>query len=179
MERSTNEAFMNDLKKSVLNVTKGEDRKDRKYALTYLRKHVRLDDLHQKAVRSFPRRPIVFGQGHYAPSIVVLTKDPILEEAKQKLNRAWERMGINTDSIYYAHLRFAPTKKKQKQRQQILEELLTILNPKGILIFDSIVVKTKAQIIDVEIEIQNLLTPQTKEDTRKITRKMKETRRFL
>lgn len=179
MYRSAEKEFMDGLKASVLTVTKGIEKEDRKYALDYLRTHVRLDDLHRYALRHFPEKLLVFGEGSYNPSVVIVTKNPISLKAKQLLEKAWERMGIPVEDVYYAHLRFVATKKKQAIRQEVLNRLLDALSPTVILTLDHIQVESKVDAIDFPYPITILTEPGSQDEKRLLTKKLKEVRQLI
>lgn len=138
MYRSKDKKFMDSIKKSVLSVTQGNDKDSRKYAIDFLKTYVRMDDLHLYAIKDFPKSAFSFGDGSYSPDMMIVTKDPIDEDTRSKLTRACSKAGIGEDSIYFAHLRFVKTKKKQDARQKIFDKMVHILKPKYILSFDNV-----------------------------------------
>lgn len=179
MYRSTDKEVMEKLKTNVLTVTKGTEKEDRKYALDYFRTHIRVDDLHRYALRHFPGKTLILGQGSYSPRVVVVTKNPISTTAKQLLETAWERMKIPTEDIYYTHLRFVATKKKQTIRQEILDKLIDTLRPMAVLTFDEINVETKVEPIIFPHPIKILTTSGSKDEKRLLTKKLKEVRQLI
>lgn len=138
MQRAKDKVWMENVKTSVLRVTKHLEREDRKFALDYLRGHIKVDDLHQQAIKKFPSKVIYFGEGSLNPDIVVVTRDLITKEQRNKLETALKKMGASTSDLYYAYLRFVKTKKKQEDRQEILERLVNILSPKLVIAFDGV-----------------------------------------
>lgn len=179
MYRSRQKEYMEDLKHSVLHVTKGLDKEDRKFALDYLRRHVKIDDLHRSALKEFPQKTIVFGSGSHVARIVILTKDPIKPQAKAQLDKAWDKMNIQPHDVYYAHLRFVATKKKQEKRQEILTKLLEIINPTVIISFDGLDVDTTKEWIDFPHSSSILTSSEHKDEKRLLTQKLKEVRRLI
>ncbi|MNO70507.1 hypothetical protein D3C76_613930 [compost metagenome] len=134
----TSEAWLEEMSQSVVTVTKGFDKPDRKYAYNYLRKHVLVDEIHQLAIRKFRGKTIEFGTGSLHPEVVVVTKDPITKEQKERLVQAWKKLDIPPDEVYYAHLRFVKTKQKQEIRHDILNRLVQTLEPGFLLAFDGV-----------------------------------------
>ena len=183
MYRSRDQALMEDLKKSVLDVTKGYDKSDRKYALDYLRTHIKVDDLHQYALKKFPNKTILFGTGSLVPKIVIVTKDPISDEHQAKLNNVWTKMKLTEDDVYYAHLRFVKTKKKQDIRMEIFEKLLHMLHPRVILSFDGVESPKFKEITEHVILIPHSIDIISKEDAtderKELTKRLKEVRPIL
>lgn len=179
MYRSRQKEYMDDLKSNVLHVTKGLDKEDRKFALDYLRRHVKIDDLHRSALKEFPQKTIIFGSGSHVARIVILTKDPIQPQAQEQLDKVWEKMKIQPHDVYYAHLRFVATKKKQEQRQDILTKLLEIINPTVILSFDGLKVETTKEWIDFPHPLSILTASGHKDEKRLLTQKLKEVRRLI
>lgn len=173
MYRSKNKELMADLKSTVLQATKGFDRDDRAFALDYLRSHIKLDDLHKLAVKAFPNRPINFGVGSNAPRLVVVTKDPIGKEEKAKLDGALRRFGFAEIDVYYAHLRFVKTKKKQQDRQEILEKLVNILDPKLVIVFDKVAMNVKPEVYQTQQSVSVLTDTEKKDERKKFTRDLK------
>lgn len=176
--RSTDKDFMDQLKKNVLSVTTHQDKEQRKYALDYLRTHVRIDDLHQLAIKEFPKKTIVFGEGPYNPLLVVVTTNPITADQKQPLEKAWSKLGVPPEEVYYAHLRFVSTKKKQDKRQDILNKLIHILSPKALFAFD-VSVDTALPLVSVPYSIQTLVDSDTVDARKEITQKLKELRQII
>lgn len=177
--RSTDKKFMDKIKKNVLAVTKHQEKETRKYALNYLRNHIKIDDLHKRAIKEFPGRVIVFGEGPYCPDLVIVTKNPIKQEQKEKLEKAWNKLRIPKEKIYYAHIRFVSTKKKQLIRQEIVEKLIDFLSPKAVLLFDDVSVKAKSEILSISHPIQTLVDPDKSEERKDITKKLKEVRSII
>lgn len=174
MYRSKDKDFMDDLKDTVLTVTKDQEKEDRKFSLDYLRIHVKVDDLRQQAVKKFPNRTIDFGEGMMAPDVVVVTKDPIQKAEKEKLNVALKKLGVPLETVFYAHLRFVKTKKKQDARKDIFEKLINILSPKLVLAFDKVQMSVKSDVCDTGASIE-VLTDKDKKDARKqLALKMKD-----
>lgn len=183
MYRSKDQALMDGLKESVLKVTKGEDNPDRKYALNYLRTHIKVDDLHQYAMKKFPGKVIEFGQGSLQPKIVIVTKDPIKDEDRVKLDNVWMKMKISEDDVYYAHLRFIKTKKKQAERLDIFEKLVHMLRPTIILAFDGVksskfdTISSHVSLLDYPIEI--ISNPDKPKERKELTAILKSFRPIL
>lgn len=134
----SSEAWIDEMSQAVVTVTKGFDKPDRKYAYNYLRNHVKIDEIHQYAIRKFKGKEIEFGTGSLSPDVVVVTRDPITKEQKDRLVQAWKKLDIPPDEVYYAHLRFVKTKQKQDIRQDILDRLVQTLNPGFLLAFDGV-----------------------------------------
>ena len=179
MQQSRKKEYMDQLKSNVLTVTRGLEKEDRKLALDYLRRHVRMDDLHRYALKYFPEKTIVLGSGSNVARLMIVTRDPIKAEAKKRLERAWEKMNIPPQDIYYAHLRFVATKKKQDKRQEILNKLVEIINPQVVLTFDNIEVEAKKELVNFPYPIHILTRPDTKEQRKLLTRQLKEVRRSM
>ena len=179
MYRSASKDYMNNLKDTVLEATKGQEKYDRKYALKYMQTHVKLDDLHRMGVKHFPRRSIVFGSGSLRPKIVVLTRQPIDETNKQKLDRAWEKLNLSYRDVYYAHLKFVATKKKQDKRKEMVGKLLEILAPQVVLVFDDVDVEADVSMVDTQLPVSVVSNPKAKEETKLLTRKLKEIRKQI
>lgn len=129
---------MEDLKDEVLSVTDGFHKEDRKYALDFLRKHVRLDSLHHEAIEFFNKKTIVFGTGSFNPTVVVVTKNPIQVDTKKLLESAFEKMGLNESNLYFATYNFVFTRRYTDERDDFFARLLSVLKPKVILSFDDI-----------------------------------------
>lgn len=176
--RSKQKEYMENIKESVLFVTKGMKKEDRKFAIDYLRKHVKIDDLHQYAIKHFKNKPIVLGFGSFNASVVVLTKNPIEPEVKVKLDKAWEKLKIPSEKIYYTHLRFVSTKKKQDIRQEIVEKLLDIISPNVVLTFDNLELKVPKEQIVLPYS-PSVLINGSKEDKMKITKILKNCRTLI
>lgn len=173
MYRSRDKEFMNELKVRVLDVTKGLPKEDRKYAIDYLRTHVRIDDLYALARRKFRNKTFEFGSGSYNPKIVVVTKDPISPDHVTKLSSAWRKLGIGDNELFYAHLRFVKTKKKQKARQDLFDKLINILSPVLVVAFDSVTVNTDAECYDVGESIRVLSDPKGKAARKELTSRLR------
>jgi hypothetical protein len=166
MYRSKDKDFMEHIKKEVLQVTKGLDKEDRKFAIDYLRTHVKIDDLYLYARKKFPGKTLEFGNGSFQPKVVVLTKDPISNEHREKLDIAWRKLNLMDDDIYYAHLRFVKTKKKQEIRKDIIEKLIDMLQPELTVIFDDVEVSVSGKCYEVKESI-SILTDSEQKDARK------------
>jgi hypothetical protein len=174
MYRSKDKGFMEAMKVSVLKVTKGQDKEERKYALDYLRKHVKMDDLHELALKKFPNKRFAFGQGSYNPKLVVVTKDPIKPEHKQKLELAWKKLKLSDSDVYYAHLRFVKTSKHQATRQDIVEKLINILSPNVTIIFDNVTLDNlKGECYEVGASAGVLADANQKEQRKELTTKLR------
>lgn len=177
MYRSTDKEFMKSIQSSLLAVTKGQEKEDRKYALDYLRTHVRIDDLHMMARKKFPNAIIEFGTGSYNPKIVVVTKDPISKECADKLRAAWKRMNLTEDDVYYLHLRFVKTKRKQEERKAIVEKMLAMLSPNLVIFFDKVELETDKQVIDMQESISILTDKTAKEPKQRLTTELRKAKK--
>lgn len=173
MYRSKNREFMEGIKVSVLEVTKGQSKEDRKYAIDYLRTHVKMDDLHELAKKKFPGKIFEFGRGSYNPKIVVVTKDPISDEHREKLALAWRKLKITEQDVFYTHLRFVKTKKKQEDRQDLLNRLINILSPTLTVVFDNLTLDVKMEIYEVGDGINILTNPDDKEARKDLTNRLR------
>lgn len=176
MQRSKDKVWMENVKTSVLRVTKHLEREDRKFALDYLRGHIKVDDLHQQAIRQFPNKVIYFGEGSLNPSIVVVTKDPITKEQKSRLESALKKMRVPLTDIYYSHLRFVKTKKKQEERREIFERLIQILSPELIIAFDDVELSQltpKSKLLATGMPVSVLVDPEAAENRKRFGRTLK------
>ena len=130
------EDFMEELKSDVLSVTEGFDKEDRKFALDFLRKHVRIDELHADAIDFFKKKKIVFGSGSVNPAVVIVTKDPISADVKKMLENAFDKMGLNESQLYFATRNFVVTRRYVDEREDYFIQLLSMLKAKVIISFD-------------------------------------------
>lgn len=154
--------------------TKGFDKSDRKFAYHYLRNHVLLDELHAEAVKAFKGKIIQFGSGSLAPKIVVVTRDPIPLNAKHKLEKAFQKLDIPTDEIYYAHLRFVSTKRKQDIRQDLLNKLVNTLRPHYVLSLDSVNIDTDIPGYFTADHVSIFTDPEAKEERKALMRALRD-----
>jgi hypothetical protein len=177
--RSSDKEYMDSLKTSVLHVTKGLEREDRKYALDYLRTHLKIDDLHQHALKHFPGKTIVFGEGTFQPKVVVVTNNPIKPDEKEKLEKAWTKLRVPLHDVYYAHLRFVATKKKQDRRLEIFNKLLSILSPNVILSFDGVEIETDKEWVEFPSKVSILTDEGSRDEKKKLTQVLKEVRPLI
>lgn len=177
MYRSRDKEFMKGIQTNLLAVTKGQDKEDRKYALDYLRTHVRVDDLHHLALKKFPNKIIDFGSGSYNPKVVVLTKDPITEEHKNKLRAAWKRLDLTEDDIYYLHLRFVKTKRKQEERKNIVNKMLAMLSPALTVVFDNVELDIPNEQIEMNAGISILTDKEAKAERKRLTTELREAKK--
>ena len=177
MFRSRDKEFMKGIQTSLLAVTKGQEKDDRKYALDYLRAHVRIDDLHHMALKKFPNKIIDFGSGSYNPKIVVVTKDPISEDAKNKLRAAWKRLNLTEDDVYYLHLRFVKTKRKQEERKEIVNKMLTMLSPALTVVFDNVELDIPKEKILMNANISILTDNPDKEARKRLTTELRQAKK--
>lgn len=145
MYRSKDKKLMEGIKNTVLHVTRGQEKEDRKYAIDYLRTHVRMDDQILYAKKKFPSKEIIFGEGSLQPKLVIATRDPITPEQKDRLENVWKKMNLTENDIYYIHLRFVKTKKKKEVREQIFYRLLKMLAPKILFTFDQFIEQDKVE----------------------------------
>lgn len=174
MYRSKDRDFMEGIKVSVLEATKGHDKEDRKYAINYLRTHVKIDDLYELAKKKFPGKIFEFGSGSYNPKVVVVTKDPISDDHKEKLALAWRKLKVPEQDVYYTHLRFVKTKKKQEDRQDLLNKLVNILSPTLTVVFDDLTLDVKMETYEVGDDIGILTNPDKKDARRELTNRLRD-----
>lgn len=155
---------MENLKEDVLSVTMGFDKEDRKFALDFLRKHVRIDELHTEAIDFFKKKAIVFGSGSVNPTVVVVTKDTISVDAKKMLENAFDKMGLNESQLYFATSNFVVTRRYTEDREDFFIRLLSLLKPKVIISFDSInyAEDVDANYMNTEISVEELINPDSK-----------------
>jgi hypothetical protein len=173
MYRAQNQAWLDEVSESIVKVTKGFEKPDRKYAYAYLHNYVKLDDLHKAAIRKFPGKTIEFGFGSMKPIVAVVTKDPITKDQKEKLKLAWKKLGIPEDEVYYAHLRFVKTKKKQEARQEILNKLIGILKPQMLIAFDGVKVDYEGDAYQTDDPISIVTSPEATEERKQMMRALK------
>ena len=126
------------IKEVVLDLTEGLPKEDRKFALDFLRKHVRIDELHAEAVEFFNKKEIVFGSGSKNPTVVVLTKKEIAKEQKTRLLHAFNKMGFEDTDVYFATNNFVVTRRYKDEREEFVMNLLRILKPKAVMSFDGL-----------------------------------------
>lgn len=174
MYRSRDKDFMNSIKKQVLEATKGQEKEDRKFAVDYLKTHVLIDDLYQLAVKKFPGKEFEFGQGSYHPKVVVLTKDPISQEHMTKLTAAWRKLKLEDSDVFYTHVRFVKTKKKQDIRKDIIEKLISMLSPDLLVTFDDVDVSFKGKQYQVQSPITILTNVDEREKRRELTTQLRD-----
>lgn len=167
-------AWMDDMSDKIVKVTKGFDKSDRRYAYDFLRKHIVIDNIHQQAIRKFRGKTIEFGTGSLNPIVVVVTKDPITKEQKERLNQAWNRLSIPTDEVYYAHLRFVKTKQKQDIRLNIFNELLDALSPQFLLAFDGVPITYDGAQHAMNHPIDIVTDPNCKDERREMMKALKQ-----
>ncbi|WP_422661663.1 hypothetical protein ACK8P5_26435 (plasmid) [Paenibacillus sp. EC2-1] len=158
MYRSKDKEYMDGIKESALKVTRGQDRDDRKFAVDYMRTSIKIEDLHASAVQQFPGKIIDFGSGSLAPTVVVVTKDPIGRAEKERLIGVFKKMQIENE-VFFTHLRFVKTKKKQDERLDIFQKLINILAPKTVLIFDKVKVEVKPDVLKTGEDVSVLTDP--------------------
>ncbi len=144
---------VNKLKEVVLDLTEGLPKEDRKFALDFLRKHVKLEELHAKAVDLFNKKELVFGSGSKNPTVVVLTKHEIQRDQKNRLLLAFNKMGLEDTDVYFATNNFVVTRKYKEEREQFVLDLLRILKPKVVLSFDGINYTSKSDFYFVRVDI--------------------------
>lgn len=173
MYRAQNQAWMDEINESIVKVTKGYEKPDRKYAYAYLQNYIKLDDLHKVAIRKFPGKTIEFGFGSLRPIVAVVTKDPITKDQKEKLKLAWKKLDIPEDEVYYAHLRFVKTKQKQEERQKILDQIIGILKPKFLITFDGVEVDFDGDSYQTKDPISIVTDPEAKEERKQLMRALK------
>lgn len=173
--------FMEDLKDDVLSVTSGFDKEDRKFALDFLRKHVRVDDLHAEALEFFKKKTIVFGTGSFNPTIVVITKDAIPSPAKKMLESAFDKMGLNESQLYFATSNFVVTRRYIDRRVEFCARLLSTLKPKIILSFDGIDYEddVNAEYFHINFSIADLLDKENKAVRTELNEHFKEVKSLL
>lgn len=168
--------FMEDLKEDVLSVTVGFDKEDRKFALDFLRKHVRTDELHQEAIQFFNKKTIVFGSGSINPTVAIVTKNPIHPEAKKMLENAFDKMGLNESQLYFATHNFVATRRYVDERADFFVRLLSMLKPKIIISFDDIDYsdELKSDYRNLEISVEEILDAGNKEARGSLNKLFKE-----
>lgn len=156
--------FMEDLKEDVLSVTEGFDKEDRKFALDFLRKHVRTDELHAEAISFFKKKTIVFGSGSVNPAVVIVTKDTIPAEVKKMFENAFDKMGLNESQLYFATHNFVVTRRYVNERKDFFVRLLSTLKPKVIISFDNIdyADEVDSDYMNTEISVKEIIDADNK-----------------
>lgn len=129
---------VNRIKEVVLDLTEGLPKEDRKFALDFLRKHVKIDELHAEAIEFFNKKEIVFGSGSKNPVIVIITKLEITKEQKARLLNAFNKMGLQDTDVYFATNNFVVTRRYKDEREEFVINLLRILKPKVVMSFDGL-----------------------------------------
>lgn len=174
MYRSKDKKLMNHIKTEVLHATKGLEKEDRKYAIDYLKTHIRVDDVYQMAIKKFPGKELDLGKGSYQPKVVILTLDPITQDEQAKLGMAWRRLGLTENDLFYAHLRFIKTKKKQAERKHVIEKLIQILKPGLLLVFDNVEIEYDGTVHELHENISILTDPAQKEKRKELTTQLRQ-----
>ena len=129
---------LENIKENVLELTEGLPKEDRKFAIDFLRKHVRLSNLQQEAIDFFNQKKVVFGSGSRNPRVVVLTKNEISQESKNRLQNAFNKMGLSDTEVFFATNNFVVTRRHQQYRDQIVIQVLKVLKPEFVVSFDNI-----------------------------------------
>lgn len=175
------EDFMEELKSDVLSVTSGFDKEDRKFALDFLRKHVRVDELHAEAISFFNKKTIVFGDGSLNPLVVVVTKDPVSSNVKKMLDTAFDKMGLNESQLYYATRNFVVTRRYADEREDFFIRLLSMLKPKVIISFDGMdyTDDVDSSYMNTGISVDDVINPDNKSARAQLNNSFKEIKSMI
>ena len=172
---------VNRIKEVVLDLTEGLPKEDRKFALDFLRKHVRIDQLHAEAIDFFNKKEIVFGSGSKNPTVVVLTKREATKEQKARLLHAFNKMGLEDTDVYFATNNFVVTRRYKDEREEFVLNLLRILKPKVVMSFDGLdyTKRLECESIPVNVHAISIIDKEDKASLIELNQKFKRVKNII
>lgn len=128
-----------DLEKVIMKVSQ-DDEDEMDFSIGYFENFIDYDKILSSAIKFFNGRTINFGSGSMSPRVVVVTKKPISDSAKNKLKSGFNKMGLNPElDVYFLTYQFIKTRRFKKERHQYVLDVISILNPSAVLCFNDLI----------------------------------------